>query len=78
VAGLLELDVHDATAGIVVIGLVPAYVGCGFGGSLLTLATQLAWGLAPRVDRVLVQTSSRDHRHALPNYERRGFRVVRA
>jgi hypothetical protein len=27
--------------------------------------------------RVWVQTSSGDHPHALPNYERRGFRVFR-
>jgi hypothetical protein len=48
------------------------------GGDLLTLGTRLAWA-AEHPDgtptrRVWLQTSSRDHPHALPNYQRRGFR----
>ena len=34
--------------GIVVLGLVPEFVGRGFGGELLTLATELAWSLGAR------------------------------
>jgi GNAT superfamily N-acetyltransferase len=82
VAGLVELEAKvGGDVGIVVFGLVPELVGKGFGGALLTRATQLAWelgspdGTATR--RVWVQTSSRDHPHARPNYERRGFRVFR-
>lgn len=64
---------------IVVAGLVPEFVGKGFGGHLLTVATRLAWkaehpdGALTR--RVWLHTSSLDHPHALPNYQRRGFRV---
>jgi RimJ/RimL family protein N-acetyltransferase len=80
VAGLVELELlPHAEVGIVVFGLVPEYVGKGFGGHLLTLTTRLAWK-ADHADgkptsRVWLQTSSRDHPHAKPNYERRGFRA---
>ena len=82
IAGFFELEAgRDGTVGIVVFGLVPEFVGRGFGGELLTRATRLAWSLsAPDgtpARRVLVQTWSRDHPHARPNYERRGFRVTR-
>ncbi|MGH8822919.1 MAG: GNAT family N-acetyltransferase [Jiangellaceae bacterium] len=62
-------------------GLVPEYVGQGFGGNLLALAVRLAWdfetsGAGP-VRRVWLHTSSLDHPHALPNYRSRGFRQFR-
>jgi GNAT superfamily N-acetyltransferase len=82
VAGLVELELQPgATVGIVVFGLVPEFVGKGYGGHLLTLGTHLAWtarhpdGTPTR--RVWLVTSSRDHPHALPNYRRRGFRPFR-
>jgi GNAT superfamily N-acetyltransferase len=62
-------------------GLVPEFVGRGFGGALLTFAVELAWDLeavgAPAIRRVWLHTSSRDHPHALRNYEARGFRPYR-
>jgi hypothetical protein len=48
------------------------------GGHFLTVGVRLAWTIAPEVSRVWLHTSSRDHSHALPNYERRGFRRCRA
>jgi GNAT superfamily N-acetyltransferase len=57
-------------------GLVPEFVGRGFGGHLLTLATRLAWDCGD-VDRVWLQTTSLDHPHALHNYRSRGFRPFR-
>jgi GNAT superfamily N-acetyltransferase len=83
IAGFVELETTpDGTVGIVVFGLVPEYVGSGYGGVLLTLATRLAWALTgpdgTPARRVVVETSSRDHPSALPNYERRGFRAARA
>ncbi|MGH3823515.1 MAG: GNAT family N-acetyltransferase [Pseudonocardiaceae bacterium] len=57
-------------------GLIPEFVGRGFGGHLLTLATRLAWDFGD-VDRVWLQTTSLDHPHALSNYRRRGFREFR-
>jgi GNAT superfamily N-acetyltransferase len=75
VAGLVELEAEPGgDVGIVVFGLVPEFVGRGFGGALLTEATRLAWDLVARAGRVWVQTASNDHPHALPNYLRRGFR----
>jgi GNAT superfamily N-acetyltransferase len=82
VAGWVELEAEPTgDVGITYFGLVPEFIGKGFGGALLTLATQLAWTMrAPGGEsarRVWLQTSSRDHPHALPNYEARGFRVFR-
>jgi RimJ/RimL family protein N-acetyltransferase len=82
VAGMVELELQPGgDVGIVVFGLVPEFVGKGFGGHLLTVGTRLAWE-AEHADgrptrRVWLLTSSRDHPHAKPNYERRGFRAFR-
>jgi len=77
-AGLLELEAgQDGEVGIVIFGLVPEFVGHGFGGAFLTAATQTAWA-EPSARRVVVCTSSLDHPAAQPNYERRGFHVFRA
>jgi GNAT superfamily N-acetyltransferase len=82
VAGYLELEADRfGNVGITFFGLVPDFVGKGFGGAFLTAATKLAWsptsagGTPPK--RVWLQTSSRDHPNALPNYQARGFRVFR-
>ena len=82
VAGFFELEGQpNGDVGIVVFGLLPEFVGRGFGGALLTLATRLAWsstspaGVPAR--RVWLETSSCDHPSARPNYERRGFRAFR-
>jgi GNAT superfamily N-acetyltransferase len=79
VAGLVELEAEPGgDVGIVVLGLVPEFIGRGLGGALLTRATELAWELAAPEGRVWVQTSSRDHPHALPNYASRGFTTFRS
>jgi GNAT superfamily N-acetyltransferase len=82
VVGFVELEAEpNGDVGIVVFGLVPEFVGKGFGGALLARATETAWKLMSQsgglTKRVWVQTSAGDHPHALPNYERRGFRVFR-
>lgn len=79
-AGFVELEAEpNGDVGIVVFGLVPEFIGKGFGGAFLTWATETAWNMASQsggsTQRVWVQTSSDDHPHALPNYERRGFRI---
>lgn len=80
-AGFVELEVErDGDVGIIVFGLVPEFVGKGYGGEFLTLATRLAWALtAPDgtpAQRVVVRTTSGDHPNALRNYQRRGFRPI--
>jgi RimJ/RimL family protein N-acetyltransferase len=82
VAGLAELESQPGgEVELTTFGLVPEFVGRGFGGYALTLAAQLAWGLDPvqasQVRRVWLQTSSLDHPNALPNYRSRGFRPFR-
>jgi GNAT superfamily N-acetyltransferase len=83
VAGFVELEGADesGTSGIIVFGLVPEFVGKGFGGAFLTDATLRAWDLISAdgrpTTRVVVETASFDHPNALRNYEARGFRVFR-
>lgn len=81
-AGMVEAEVQSGgNVEIGVFGLVPEFVGKGYGGHVLTLGTQLAWGAKAKggeaTTRVWLHTSSLDHPHALPNYERRGFRPFR-
>jgi len=77
VIGLILMEKHSSgDVEITKFGLVPEWVGRGFGGHLLTLATRLAWGFDV-VDRVWLATTSIDHPHALSNYRARGFRPFR-
>ncbi|HEX3732570.1 MAG TPA: GNAT family N-acetyltransferase [Mycobacteriales bacterium] len=80
VAGTIELEVQpDGDVEIVVFGLVPEFVGKGFGGHILTLGARLAWETEQcdggQTRRVWLHTSSFDNRHAKQNYLARGFRV---
>jgi GNAT superfamily N-acetyltransferase len=80
VAGLAELETEAGdVVGIVVFGLVPEFVGRGFGAAFLTGVVERAWGLSTSPGgtpvRVWLETSSLDHAHALGNYTSRGFRV---
>ncbi|WP_237535603.1 GNAT family N-acetyltransferase [Streptomyces sp. SID3343] len=66
---------------IVTFGLVPDYVGKGFGGYALTLALRQAWVTEPvdaeKVRRVWLHTNSNDHPNALANYRKRGLNIYR-
>jgi|SRR5215207_1450773 len=82
VAGLVAVTAQpEGQAEINTFGLVPEFVGKGFGGHVLTAAVELAWDVEPAdgtpISRVWLHTSSLDHPHALANYRRRGFRVFR-
>jgi GNAT superfamily N-acetyltransferase len=82
VAGLVILEANPGgDVGIDMFGLVPEFIGKGFGGALLTMATGTAWAMRSPdgvpVKRVWVQTSQIDHPHAIRNYEARGFRAFR-
>jgi GNAT superfamily N-acetyltransferase len=75
-AGYFELRRHqDSSVEVAYFGLLPEYVGRGWGGHLLTLAVRTAWELEP--ERVWLHTCTLDHPAALPNYLKRGFRPVR-
>jgi ribosomal protein S18 acetylase RimI-like enzyme len=55
-------------------GLLPAFIGRGLGGALLTAAAERAWSL-PGSRRVWLHTCTDDHANALENYRKRGFAV---
>lgn len=61
-------------------GLLPAFIGRGFGGHLLTRVLGEAWALSDRwpdlgpVRRVWLHTCTLDGAPALPNYRARGLR----
>ncbi|HEX3233202.1 MAG TPA: GNAT family N-acetyltransferase [Gemmatimonadales bacterium] len=75
-AGYFELRQHaDGSAEIAYFGLLPDYIGRGWGKFLLTEAVRAAWSLNPT--RVWIHTCTLDHPAALPNYVRRGFKPVR-
>ena len=77
VAGMILMEQHArGDVEITKFGLVPEWVGRGFGGHLLTLAARLAWDLGA-VGRVWLATTSIDHPNALSNYRARGFRPFR-
>ena len=73
--GYFELLPHaDDSVEIASFGLLPQFIGQGFGGQLLTAAIERAWALGPA--RVAVHTCTLDGPHALRNYPARGFRQV--
>lgn len=69
-AGYFELDARSGDPEIAYFGLLPAFIGQGLGGHLLTMAVERAWQLG---ERVWVHTCSLDHPAALPAYKARGF-----
>jgi GNAT superfamily N-acetyltransferase len=75
-AGYFELRAHDdQSVEIAYFGLLPEFLGRGWGGYLLTRAVETAWEMKP--ERVWLHTCTLDHPAALPNYLKRGFRPVR-
>ncbi len=76
-AGYFELEAqHNGNVEIVYFGLLPNYIGNGLGSMMLTAAVKAAWN-QPDTQRVWVHTCSNDHRHALENYRKRGFRLFK-
>ena len=75
-AGYFELKPHDdGSVEIAYFGLLPEYIGRGWGKYLLTEAARAAWRERP--ERVWLHTCTLDHPAALPNYLQRGFSPVR-
>jgi GNAT superfamily N-acetyltransferase len=72
-AGYFELKAApDGSVEIAYFGLLPEFIGRGYGKHLLTEAVERAWSLGAR--RVWLHTCSLDDPAALPNYVSRGFR----
>jgi GNAT superfamily N-acetyltransferase len=75
-AGYFEL-LRDDDRGIEIayFGLLPAFIGRGFGSALLTAAIEEAWQMNPA--RVWVHSCTLDHPAAIPNYMARGMTVYK-
>src|SRR5262245_57852648 len=70
--GYFELERHDdGSTEIAYFGLLPEFLGRGWGKYLLTEAASRAWSAGP--NRVWLHTCTLDDRAALPNYLKRGF-----
>ena len=73
-AGYVELDRRvEGEVEIAYFGLIPEYVGRGFGKYLLAWGLARAWSYRPR--RVWLHTCSLDHPRALGVYQRAGLEV---
>lgn len=75
-AGFFEFDAAAAPGvNLAYFGLFPHAIGHGLGPAFLDAATEAAWSRGARY--VTVNTCTADHRRALPNYLRAGFRRTR-
>ncbi|MGQ4809489.1 hypothetical protein NKDENANG_02906 [Candidatus Entotheonellaceae bacterium PAL068K] len=73
-AGYFELEAQaEGNVELVFFGLLPAFIGKGLGGYLLSAAIERAWQMGAA--RVWVHTCTLDHPSALANYCARGFRL---
>jgi GNAT superfamily N-acetyltransferase len=70
-AGYVELERQGREVEIAYFGLLPAFIGRGLGGALLTAAIERAWQMG--ASRVWVHTCDLDHPAALANYLARGL-----
>jgi GNAT superfamily N-acetyltransferase len=72
-SGYFELrKCEDGSVEVAYFGLMPRFIGRGFGKHLLTCATAQAW--ADGANRVWLHTCTLDDPAALPNYLKRGFK----
>lgn len=56
-------------------GLLPEFIGLGYGGAVLAAGLERAWQGSTR--RVWLHTCDLDHPHALANYQARGLAIYR-
>jgi GNAT superfamily N-acetyltransferase len=77
-AGYYELrrDDEDGVE-IAYFGLLPEFIGRGFGGALLTSAIEEAWRMSPSITHVWAHTCTLDHARALANYQARGMVIYK-
>lgn len=73
--GYSELKNTGADVEIVYFGLLPKFIGRGYGGAFLTEILEMAWECQPQ--RIWLHTCSHDHPAALANYISRGMRLYR-
>ena len=72
-AGYIELDFRNSLEiEIAYFGLMPEFIGQGFGKKFLQWGISRAWKVSPQ--RVWLHTCTLDHPGALPLYEKAGFK----
>ena len=75
-AGYFELEKQpDKSVLLAYFGLIPQFIGKGLGSMLLSKAIECAWEMG--ASRVWLHTCTRDHAHALGNYQARGFKIYK-
>lgn len=74
-AGFAEFVITDRFVEIQYFGLMPAFIGKGWGQSFLQWVIARAWSFGKT--KVQLNTCTLDHPKALPNYQKAGFIVVR-
>jgi ribosomal protein S18 acetylase RimI-like enzyme len=72
-AGYIEMDHQAEDIEIVYFGLLPAFIGRGYGKHLLSYGIQAGWDRG--VSRIWLHTCNLDGPHALKNYQARGFKI---
>jgi len=81
IAGYFELQyIAPGIRQISYFGLADKFIGLGFGGGLLSEAINQCWAWSDEsgdVDKVIVNTCTLDHKHALKNYQARGFSIYK-
>jgi GNAT superfamily N-acetyltransferase len=71
-AGYAELDFRKRReAELAYFGLLPEFIGRGYGNFLLGSAIDVAW--SHEIERLWVHTNTLDHQRALPLYQKLGF-----
>lgn len=74
-AGYFETEhFQDGSARIHTFGLMRPFIGQGLGAHLLSFAAQRAFDRG--ATRIWLRTCTKDHPHALRNYQARGFHVI--
>lgn len=72
--GYYEIELTtDSTSRIHCIGLIERFIGKGLGSHLLSHAISQSWKIGAK--KVILNTCSHDHPHALSNYLNRGFSI---
>lgn len=73
-AGYAEIDARAfPDVEIAYFGLMPEFIGRGYGRTLMHAALEAAWSRDPEPDRVWLHTCTLDHPGALTFYQRMGF-----
>ena len=71
--GFFELTRDGENITLEGFGLLPPWRSRGLGGGLLSAATQQAFDIG--ATRIWLHTATDDHPNALPNYQKRGYRI---